>query len=383
MKLLTLSKREHIFKSDMTSNKNIVKTATRDWEQQLNKRWKLTNKQTIDDDRAWDDLLLDKTQEPNYLQSSTWANTKAGSPWKASRIIIETSNQSTLPLQVFSRTVPGLGKVHYAPQVTGLTRAAISAITEVIKDQYSDGMVFKLEPYLPDNKDLIQDFSSKGWRIGNGVQYRDSVIVDLSGSQDELFARLKKRARWEVRVAQRGNVKVEKTDNNQDSRDLLAGLISQTGKRTGAFFRSATYLNNYWQLFHDAGQGDLYLARHGKDLLAGAYVIKFGNRAWYKDSGSVGHESKLMASRFLQWEIMKDLQKQGIKHYDLSGIPSEEELATSHMRGLYTFKTGFSDNTMKYMPAMEIPLNIRHKLWPKSEQHFLRLYSGIKKDFWY
>ncbi len=347
------------------------------------KRQNITANKYIEEERAWDKLVLRSSQEPNYIQSSAWAQTKADSPWQTSRLVIDISGHSALPMQVFSRSVPALGKMHYAPQVTGLTSTVVPTITDAIRRDYSDGMVFKLELYQPYSKDLIQDFKNNGWKQGNSVQYRDSVIVDLSGSQEELFARLKKRARWEVRVAERGGVNVEKTNVSPDQRNLLAGLINDTGKRTGAFFRSRDYLNNYWQLFHKTGMGDLYLAWHGKDLLAGAYVIKYGQRAWYKDAGSVGHESKLMASRYLQWQIMKDLQTQGIKHYDLSGIPSSEELATSHMKGLYTFKTGFSDNIVKYMPAMELPLNNRYKLWPRSETHFLRLYSGLKKDFWY
>ena len=90
-----------------------------------------------------------------------------------------------------------------------------------------------------------------------------------------------------------------------------------------------------------------------------------------------------MAPRLLQWEIIKDLRHQGVTKYDFSGVPSPEEAAASHMKGLYVFKTGFSNDLTAYMPALELPLGPLYKLWPKAEPQFLRLYSGFKKDFWY
>lgn len=317
------------------------------------------------------------------MQSSGWGESKSGSNWPVSRFVADISGKKQ-PVQIFSRTVPGLGRLHYSPELSGIDEADIPGLTKQLREQYGKrSLALKVELYQPYSEDLINAFKKSGWVQGNSVQHRSSVIADLSGTEDEMFARLKKRARYESRVGQRSGVKVEKVEINQENLDKLWSLMQATAQRSGAFFRKNEYNSRYWKSFNQAGQASLFLAWHEEDLLAGAFVIEYGKTAWYKDGGSVREKSNLMAPRYLQWEIMKDLHKRGFKHYDLSGIPAENERHTSSMKGLYTFKTGFSNETVQFMPAMELKFSKRYPLWPKAEHQFLRLYSGLRKDFWY
>ena len=186
-----------------------------------------------------------------------------------------------------------------------------------------------------------------------------------------------------MRLAERSGVRVEKVPVSKDKLNLLAELMNITAKRSGAFFRKNSYTYKYWEAFTSTGQGHLYFAWHDNDLLAGAYVLTSGETAWYKDGGSVRQKSNLMGPRFLQWEIMKDLRSRGVKLYDLSGVPSNDELQESSMKGLRTFKSGFSHDVCTFMPAMELPFGHRYPLWPKTESQFLRFYAGFTRDFWY
>ena len=333
------------------------------------------------DQKEWDQLVLNFSGRAHYMQSSSWGESKAKNLWPYLRLIAS-SKQTKIAIQLFTRIVPGLGMLYYAPEVSGIDSKLVPEITKEIKSKYKNGLAFKLELYQDYSKSLIDSFIANGWVVGNSVQPRDTVIVDLNGTEDEVFARMKKRARYETRVAQRNNVKVEKLEVTQERLDKLMSLIDVTAERSGAFFRNRTYANNYQKTFAKYGQGNLYFAWHDKDLLAAAYVINFGKSAWYKDGGSVRLKSNFMAPRLLQWEIMRDLQKTGVVRYDLSGIPATDELETSSMKGLHTFKTGFCEETSKLMPALELPLSMRYKFWPKLERQFLRLYSGLKKDFW-
>lgn len=347
----------------------------------LRKRKLVTTEEYTAEEKAWDDLLLNSNA--HFMQSSSWGESKSKSQWPVSRYIAYTQD-GVLPIQVFSRTVPGLGRVHYAPEVCGVNKTNIGALTEQLKKQYGKGLVFKLELYQPYSEDLIQAFKALGWVGANSVQHRNSVIVDLDqASEEDLFMSLKKRCRYEIRLAKKNGVRVEKVDITDDKLNLLSSLMNATAKRSGAFFRKNSYTNKYWHAFAGSGQGSLYFVWHDMDLLAGAYVIEYGKNAWYKDGGSVRHKSNLMGPRLLQWEIMADLRKRGIKHYDLSGVPAEEDIENSSMKGLYTFKTGFANTTTKFMPAMELPFGHRYPAWPKFEHQFLRIYSGFTKDFWY
>ena len=334
------------------------------------------------DDKAWDGLVLKWQKPAHFMQSSVWKNTKAKSQWKATRLLID-GKKWQLPVQMFSRTVPGFGRLHYAPELGGVTADNIADVTKQLRAQYRRGGAIKVELYEEYSDDLIKAFETVGWRRGNSVQYRLSVAIDMSGSQDELFMSFKGRARNEIRMAQKSGVTVQQVEVTDENLDHLHRLMNVTSARSGAFFRGREYLDNYWHEFSKAGQGSLYFAYHEGDLLAAAYVIKYGEHAWYKDGGSVREKTELKAPRLLLWQIMTDLQAEGVTNFDLSGIPEDHELATSHMKGLYTFKTGFARGTKKFMPAMELPLGKLYPAWPKAERHWLRLYSGLKKDFWY
>ena len=117
------------------------------------------------------------------------------------------------------------------------------------------------------------------------------MVADISGSEDEAFLRIKKRARYEARVALRNNVRVEKVALTAENMNHLHHQMRVTSERSGAYFRSRPYLERYWKAFHEAGQGDIYLAWHEKDLLASAYAIHYGSRGWYKDGGSLREKS--------------------------------------------------------------------------------------------
>lgn len=356
---------------------------SRYWVQRLmQQRASITTTVRTEEEEAWDKLVLQHLPGSHFMQSSAWGVSKARSQWPLSRFIAYSDND-IIPMQVFSRTIPGLGRLYYAPGVSHIQSNQIRHITSQIRQQYKRGMVFKLELYQPQDEQLISAFLENGWQRAHSVQHRNTVIVNLGDSEERLLMSYKKRARYEVRIAQRNGVVVEKCTPTPDKMSLLATLMDITAKRSGAFFRKNTYTNRYWDAFGQAGQGALYFVRHEADVLAGAYVITYGDRAWYKDGGSVRHKVQLMGPRLLQWEIMRDLQRQGIKSYDLSGIPAESERETSSMQGLYVFKTGFSKETTTLMPALELPLGKRYSVWPKTEPQFLRFYSGFRRDFWY
>lgn len=345
-------------------------------------KWAAVAGDRTTEEQAWDDRVLQHVAAPHFMQSSLWARTKVACHWPATRVSAETPS-GAFPLQLMYRSLPVVGKLYYAPEVTGVNADNLPSITKQLRAQIQDGLAVKMELYQPYSDELIAAFEKNGWQRANSVQPRDTVVVDLSGSIDEVFGRMKKRARYEVRSAEKNGVVIERVNPTPENLAQLTTMIATTAKRTGAFFRSADYTNRYWRAFADNNFGSLYFAKHGKILLAATYVIRFGKTAWYKDSGSIREGGQLMAPRLMLWQIMKDLHADGVTKFDLSGIPAPEEAETSHMKGLFVFKTGFTNETTRFMPAMELPLSSRYPLWAKLEPHILHAYAGFTKDFWY
>jgi serine/alanine adding enzyme len=100
-------------------------------------------------------------------------------------------------------------------------------------------------------------------------------------------------------------------------------------------------------------------------LLAGAFVIYMGDKAWYKDGGSFTVKRELMAPYSLQWEIMRWLKARGVASYDLVAVPPADQLNDKHpFWGLYRFKSGFNSEITEFIGAWDFPLRSwQYRLW--------------------
>ena len=331
----------------------------------------------------WDRAVLAAQPGAHFMQSAAWAQFRSASPWKAVQSSARLPDGETFPFQRFLRRVPGLGVLHHAPRVAGIDAPFVGAFSERVRAlSGSNALAFKLELYQP-HGELVQTFLDHGWRVTRESQYRNAVAVDLRGSAESLLASVKSRARYEIRVAERNNVTVQQVPLTAANIDLMLTLVTTTAERSGAFFRSPAYLTSSWRVFAARDQGRLYFASHEGEVLAGAFVFTFGTTGWYKDGGSTRAKSGVMAPRYLQWHIMRDLQAQGFHRYELGNIPAPATAQESPMWGLYKFKTAFAQSQQEYMPALEYPLSRRYPLWQTSEPALLRLHSSLRRDYWY
>jgi serine/alanine adding enzyme len=335
----------------------------------------------------WDARVLAAQPGAHFMQSDAWATLKQGSAWTPSRLEVARgagiSPGATYPVQVFSRPVVGLGTLRHAPRITGVTEDLVPALTAVAESSPRGSLAMKLEFFQDFDQPLVDSFIDAGWKVCKASQYRHAVVVDTTGDEDALLARFKKRCRYEVRLAERSGVTVQSVPVTDANMLRLLTLIRETENRTGAFFRSDDYLLRSWAEFARRGQGFIYLAEHEGELVAGAFVMTFGSTGWYKDGGSTREKDKLGGARFLQFCIMRDLQARGVTAYDLGVIPPAEQAENSAMKGLFTFKTSFSETTTTFMPALQFPLARGYNLWHKYEGRYLGAYSRLKKDYWY
>jgi hypothetical protein len=91
-------------------------------------------------------------------------------------------------------------------------------------------------------------------------------------------------------------------------------------------------------------------------IIAMGIIIKNGDEADYFEAASTDLNRKLPGAYALQWQVIQDLKKQGIKRYNLWGIAPPGQ---PHHRyaGVTTFKTGFGGEVTEYIPAQDIIVN--------------------------
>lgn len=314
------------------------------------------------------------------MQTETWVAIKKTYGWNSDTLKIKDTDVIS-----YKRMIPGLGKLAYIPGLAGLNTVDIADFTHIIKDTYKRGVfAARLELNEPYNEPLLAEFKKSGWKHANShVQYRHTIVIDLTKALDDIWMNFKSRGRYEVLQAQKAGVEIKDIELTDDNLNKMYDLMQITSTRNKFFIRDKQFTMDYWRAFGDVGKLKLFFAYHNSELLAGTVVILIGTSAWNKDGGSTRDKANLMAPRLMQWEIMKKLKREGVSTYDLGGIPSPDSYSSSTIPGIYIFKSAFSKDTHTLMPTLELPLNAKYSLWPKAEKQWLRVYNLFAHNLWW
>lgn len=330
----------------------------------------------------WDRIVNEAYGRCHFTQSLAWTEVKKAQGWSSDFVFVEFVDGTRLPLKIYSRNISLIGTEHYVPKLAiDLDEGKLASLTEALRT-YLEGISVKLEPEQSATRTDL-DLEAFGWIQSENIQYKATVEIDLEPNETEIFASFKKRTRYDIRRGYREGVVIKEVEPTFEKLTLLYELMKITGDRSGCFLRSKRYMHKSWDAFLRNGQGRLFAAYHEHDLLAMAFIVQNGEKAWYKDSGSVRQKEILGSSQLLQWEIVKAIKSDGCKTYDLAGVPPRNQLGEHPMDGLYTFKSGFNTETTEFMPAYSLPLKKRFMIWGKLQPLFLRAYSRLTGDFWY
>ncbi|MBI4034356.1 peptidoglycan bridge formation glycyltransferase FemA/FemB family protein [Candidatus Saccharibacteria bacterium] len=328
----------------------------------------------------WDARVAKTTGWCHFLQSAEWAEALKQTAWRPNLTEVKVG-QGSYRLNLHSRSVPLIGRIYQATKLARLQPAQARAFTQGLRRQAESGVAIKIDLDQPFDEKLHQSLLKQGWLRTPSMQYQETVLIDLTRSREELLKSFKKRARWELNAGLRRGVKVEKAALTDEHMAIAYELLRSTYERAHFQTRSRAFTENYWRAFAASGQGSLYFAKLDNQLLAAAFIIHIGDRAYYKDGASVRLKPDVFASRVMQWQIMQDLKEQGIKTYDLCGVSTNN---TSDLKGVTLFKTGFGE-PVRLQWGYELPLSSwRYNLWKQLIEPVVLKYSAtIRRELWY
>jgi lipid II:glycine glycyltransferase (peptidoglycan interpeptide bridge formation enzyme) len=241
--------------------------------------------------------------------------------------------------------------------------------------------------------DFVKKFSAQ--KIGkirvkkssSDVQPPDTVLLPLNESEEKILSQMKSKWRYNIKLAERKNVRVEKFSsgdgNFSEKFDEFFTLFSVTSKRDGVQFHSRNYYRDLFDLSaenHEA-QVSLYLARHENDYLAGIVVIFYEKEAVYLYGASGNEKRNLMPSYLLQWNAIRDAKNSGCGFYDFYGCPPSDD-KNHPMHGLFLFKTGFGGKLVHRPGSFDVILKRRtYFLYRCAEKIRSVYFKKIKKIF--
>jgi peptidoglycan pentaglycine glycine transferase (the first glycine) len=217
-------------------------------------------------------------------------------------------------------------------------------------------------------KAITQELLDRQWCYSvEQIQFKNTAVLDLSGTEEDWLMRMKQKARYNLRLAQRSGVVIRLAEDAE--LPVLYHLYAQTAARDHFIIREEAYYLEVWRRFINAGLADALIAEVEGQLVAGVMLFHFGTRAWYLYGMSSPLYREKMPNNLLQWEAMRLARKKGCEVYDLWGAPDVFDPSDS-MFGVFRFKEGLGATVIRSIGAWDYPIRpvlyfVYHQILPR------------------
>ncbi len=323
--------------------------------------------------------LIARLPNPHLLQTLEWAQVKSTYGWRPYFLVWDPPEPSAAAL-VLRRTIPIRGfaarlSVLYVPKGPLLDWGDSALRRRVLDDLQTfarrRGAIFlKIDPDVilgrgvPGSEGASEDaggqevrveLERRGWRFSSDqVQFRNTVWIDLTASEEELLARMKQKTRYNVRLAARKGVTVR--PGTEDDLGMLYRMYAETSVRDGFVIRDEAYYRTVWQTFLRAGEPrcEPLIAEVEGEPVAALFLFLFAGRAYYLYGMSRRAHREKMPNYLLQWEAMRRAKSAGCTLYDLWGAPDVFD-ERDGMWGVYRFKSGLGGEVVRTLGAWDYP----------------------------
>lgn len=169
-----------------------------------------------------------------------------------------------------------------------------------------------------------------------------TLLLDLSGTEDEILSQMKEKGRYNIRLAEKRGVTVRMSDGNENDLAAFFALLSETLSRDGFSGNSLGYYREMLRMLQENDSGGLFVAEKDGEPVAAAIATFVGGTATYYYGASTSDNEKRrdMPAYALQWEMMREGKRRGCSVYDFLGIAPEGK-ADHPLSGVTDFKLKF------------------------------------------
>jgi peptidoglycan pentaglycine glycine transferase (the first glycine) len=343
-------------------------------------------------DKNWNDIIT-ALPGAHILQTREWGELKACFGWEAYHLIwtkdrqgyfeygspgsgwLQTSEPTAAAL-VLTRTIRLAGfplRVLYIPKGPLLNwedwflRQGVLGDLVAFANQ-KQAILLKIDPDInlgigfpgmgdpqdaPLAKAILADLQQSGWHYSDEqIQFKNTVMIDLSPSEDELLAKMKQKTRYNLRLAERKGVVVR--IGSIEDLPLLYQMYAETSVRDGFVIRDAAYYQSLWEKFIRAGMAEALIAEVDGQAVAALILFTFASKAWYLYGMSCQLHREKMPNYLLQWKAIQRAKSKGCLSYDMWGAPDRFD-ESDPMWGVYRFKEGLGGEIVRRIGAWDLP----------------------------
>lgn len=241
-------------------------------------------------------------------------------------------------------------------------------------------LFIKIEPYFYKTQNDLSKlhyydtfFTQQGLRVGKPLYPQYSFVIDLSRSEEELFAALKSKTRYNVRLSLKKGVQTSITSDDDSFEEYLA-LLSETTQRQAFYAHTESYQRNMWRWMKSAQIAYLAKATYQKKPLACFVLFLFNDRLYYPYGASTRDFKEFMAPQLLMWEAMRFGKKKQARELEMWGSLGLAPIPSHPWYGFHRFKEGFGGAHVQLLGAYDL---IIHPFG-----YFLYTFLDIFRWFW-
>ena len=335
--------------------------------------------------QAWNELIA-CLPLAHLLQTWEWSQVKARYGWQATPFVWQgKAGEPAAAAMVLKRRFPlgGFAKrmcVLYVPKGplmdwndTALRQRVLGDLQAFAKRQ---GAIFvKVDPdvalgtgvpgtetavELKQGQAVRSELVGGGWKFSQDqIQFRNTVLIDLDPSEDELLARMKQKTRYNLRLAQKKGVTV-RVGTAKDL-PMLYRMYAETSVRDGFLIRAEEYYQTVWRTFgspkidppsQSTPFHEALIAEVDGQAVAAISLFYFAGQATYLFGMSRDTHREKMPNYLLQWEGLRRAKAAGCRIYNLWGAPDQFD-ESDPLWGVFRFKEGLGGYVSRTLGAWD------------------------------
>lgn len=197
-------------------------------------------------------------------------------------------------------------------------------------------------------------------------------VLPLVASEDEILKNMRKSHRYLIKKSQTSGITIERTKNISKIKDFLPLYKKLAQKK---HFVAHGGVQEEFEVFSKDNEALLFLAYFEKKVISGALIDFVDGMAIYRHSASDDTYRHIPSMYLLQWEVIKEAKKRGMKLYNFWGIAPENK-PNHPWNGLTLFKTGFGGEKREFTHAKDYILSLGYwKIW------LIELLTKVRKGY--
>jgi len=312
------------------------------------------------------------------FQTKEWEDFKLKTGWQKSWRVFD--------VLVLEKKIPLLGSMLYSPMMSrDQTKMAMQKIflDQIIKIAVDEKAIFYRMESADESEGDIDPIKSGYIKAFEEMQPEHTLLIDLTKSEDDILTQMKQKGRYNIKVAEKNEVKIE----NGSIEDFYK-LYEAMAKRQKITHRNIAYFQTlvdnlsakeYVQVFvaknsnqssviSDPKKPDNGKRTTDNDVLASAIIVFYKETCTYLFGGSSDEQREKMAPYKLHWKIMQLAKERGCKYYDMFGIaPTDNE--KHPWAGVTRFKKQFGGTEFTAIGSWDMIFSpIKYKLFKLAEK---------------